>query len=146
MSPELLDPKMFGVEKFKPTERSDCYALGTVIYETISGVIPFHEDTDVQVSLKVVRGERPDRMGKFPEPLWEVMKRCWAYRPADRPDIEKVLECLGAVSNSFEQPSSQRGGEMEMGGSPPRGFPAAQNATSVTMAAESTGSGGRHIR
>jgi hypothetical protein len=33
MSPELLDPEMFGVQGDRPTRQSDCYALGMVIYE-----------------------------------------------------------------------------------------------------------------
>ena len=36
MSPELLDPERFGVqgsEADRPTRRSDCYAMGMVIYE-----------------------------------------------------------------------------------------------------------------
>jgi len=36
MSPELLDPEMFGMpesEDNRPTRQSDCYALGMVIYE-----------------------------------------------------------------------------------------------------------------
>jgi len=37
MSPELLDPERFGLpdspEANRPTRRSDCYALGMVIYE-----------------------------------------------------------------------------------------------------------------
>jgi serine/threonine protein kinase len=33
MSPELLDPELFGVQGDRPTRQSDCYALGMVIYE-----------------------------------------------------------------------------------------------------------------
>jgi len=33
MSPELLDPGMFGLDNGRPTKQSDCYALGMVIYE-----------------------------------------------------------------------------------------------------------------
>ena len=36
MSPELLDPEMFGIPQSqgdRPTRQSDCYALGMVIYE-----------------------------------------------------------------------------------------------------------------
>jgi serine/threonine protein kinase len=33
MSPELLDPELFGVQDDRPTRQSDCYALGMVIYE-----------------------------------------------------------------------------------------------------------------
>ena len=33
MSPELLDPDRFGITDYRPTKRSDCYALGMVVYE-----------------------------------------------------------------------------------------------------------------
>ena len=33
MSPELLDPEMFGLDNNRPTKQSDCYALGMVVYE-----------------------------------------------------------------------------------------------------------------
>lgn len=33
MSPELLDPDRFGITNYWPTKRSDCYALGMVMYE-----------------------------------------------------------------------------------------------------------------
>ena len=43
MSPELLDPEMFGIphsEGDRPTRQSDCYALGMVIYEVRIRVSP----------------------------------------------------------------------------------------------------------
>ena len=33
MSPELLNPEMFGLDNNRPTTQSDCYALGMVVYE-----------------------------------------------------------------------------------------------------------------
>ena len=33
MSPELLDPEEFGASDDRPTKKSDCYALGMVVYE-----------------------------------------------------------------------------------------------------------------
>ena len=43
MSPELIVPEEFGFEKYRATVSSDCYALGMVVYEVISGNIPFHK-------------------------------------------------------------------------------------------------------
>ena len=37
MSPELFDPESFGLQEGRPTKASDCYALGMVIYEVLSG-------------------------------------------------------------------------------------------------------------
>jgi len=89
----------------RPTIPSDCYALGMVIYETISGNLPFHKDADLIVFMKVVEGERPPRGGKFSRTLWWMLEWCWSPKPNDRPSIEDVLQCLEMASTSPE-PSS----------------------------------------
>jgi hypothetical protein len=40
MSPELLVPEQFGASDDRPTKKSDCYALGMVVYEVRSDVDP----------------------------------------------------------------------------------------------------------
>ena len=110
MSPERIAPEQFGFKNSRPTIPSDCYALGMVVYETISGNIPFHKDTDLTVSLKVVGGKRPPQGAKFTKGLWEMLEQCWASGPSDRPGIEAVLQCLEAVS-SLPRPSSPGIGE-----------------------------------
>ncbi|KAF9643686.1 kinase-like protein [Thelephora ganbajun] len=61
MSPELLDPESFGLTERRPTRESDCYALGTVIYEILSGQVPFATYSSFGILTKIVRGERPAR-------------------------------------------------------------------------------------
>jgi len=113
MSPELIDPQQFGFEKSRPTKSSDCYALGMVIYETISGNQPFHKDKNHTVSLKVLRGERPPRGLRFTETLWNMLELCWVSQPNDRPSIETVLQCLEGIP-SLPEPVSP-GVDEEMG-------------------------------
>ncbi|KAF9786165.1 kinase-like domain-containing protein [Thelephora terrestris] len=102
MSPELIDPEYFGFEKSRATKSSDCYALGMVIYETISGNVPFQGYRNHTVSIKVVRGERPRREANFEESLWKMLESCWASKPNDRPSVEDVLRSLEKVSYSRE--------------------------------------------
>jgi len=104
MSPELIAPEEFGSKKSRPTKASDCYALGMVVYETISGNIPFHEHADLAVFVKVLKGDRPTRRARFMNDLWKMLESCWAPQPNDRPSIEDVLQCLEAVSTSSEAP------------------------------------------
>ena len=94
MSPELIDPRRFGLKKSRPTEPSDCYALGMVIYETISGHLPFHQDKDLTVFVKVLDGEHPSREASFTDSLWKTLERCWKPRPDARPTIGGVLQRL----------------------------------------------------
>jgi len=105
MGPELIAPRDFGFKKPTPTKSSDCYSLGMVVYETISGNIPFHKDTDLMVFGKVLRGERPSRGARFTENLWEMLEQCWASQPNNRPSIEDVLRCLETSSILPEPPS-----------------------------------------
>jgi serine/threonine protein kinase len=113
MSPELIDPQKFGLENSRPTKSSDCYALGMVIYETISGHLPFHQHADLTVFVKVLAGERPTRGAGFAESLWKVLAQCWTPQPNDRPNIQDVLQCLDGFLNSPEPPPLGPDGEME---------------------------------
>ena len=99
MSPEMITPEKFGLEKSRATKSSDCYALGMVVYEVIGGKVPFHEDTDIGVCLKVMRGERPRRGVEFTDNSWKMLEWCWESHPSDRPSVEDVLWCLETDSN-----------------------------------------------
>jgi len=116
MSPELIDPRRFGFKKIRPTTSSDCYALGMVVYETISGNVPFHKHADPMVFLKVMGGKHPHRGMKFTDGLWGVLELCWTFQPKGRPGIEDVLQRLETVSNSLEKPSLGMDEEMEEDG------------------------------
>jgi len=110
MSPERLHPDQFGLEDSRPTKESDCYALGMVIYEVLSGQTPFTQLMDYVVMRKVVDGEHPARPDGakgvwFADGLWETTKLCWATRPENRPDIATVLKCLEQVSRDWKLPS-----------------------------------------
>ena len=104
MSPELIAPEKFGLETSRPTEASDCYALGMVIYETISENLPFHKHTDLTVFVKVLEGERPPREAEFADAVWEMLKLCWSPHPSSRPSIAGILRCLEGDSQPWESP------------------------------------------
>ena len=114
-SPERIIPQEFGLKDSRPTESSDCYSLGMVIYETITGNPPFHEHTHMAILLKVSRGEHPPREAEFAEGLWKMLEMCWAFQPNNRPSIEDVLQCLETASNSLDSPSSGASEEVEKG-------------------------------
>ena len=106
MSPELIDPKEFGFNTCRCTRESDCYALGIVFYEVISGNVPFHsQHKEFKVALEILKGNRPSRDAEFADPLWEMLQMCWKPQPSDRPKIEDVLRCLESVSELSRPPS-----------------------------------------
>jgi serine/threonine protein kinase len=116
MSPELIDPKRFGFRKSCRTESSDCYALGMVVYETISGRFPFYKHADLTVVMRVLEGEHPTRGAGFAESLWDMLKLCWTPQPNNRPSIDDVLQCLEGVRTLSEPPSPGADEETESDG------------------------------
>ena len=103
MSPELIDPERFNLKAGRRTKQSDCYALGMVIYEVVSGREPFSQYHDYAVVLKVLGGEHPERLqgveGElFTDDIWRVLERCWKSDPGDRPSIGCILQCLKEAS------------------------------------------------
>ena len=107
MSPELLDPDRFGIRDGRPTKRSDCYALGMVILEVLSGKPPFPNYNGMTVMRKIVEGEHPGRPeGEegvwFTADLWGMLEQCWSLQPERRPAIDDVLRCLRRGSTGWQ--------------------------------------------
>ena len=106
MSPELFDPERFGLKTGCPTKRSDCYALGMLIYEVLSGKIPFSRHHGYAVVVKILKGERPGRprgaIGtRFTNEVWDILESCWEHTPRNRPRIGDVLQRLENASRTW---------------------------------------------
>ena len=154
MSPERLNPVQFGAADSRPTKDSDCYALGMVILEVLSGDVPFTRDcNEFMVMKKVLEGERPGRPqgieGEwFTDDLWEMLQACWSPRRKDRPTVEAVFDSLTEVSTAlrpalpsedgnFQVDSDDRLGSAAGGGAGLTDFPPGTNEALLQLGVES---------
>lgn len=106
MGPEIINPEMLGLHEVFHTESSDCYAFGMMIYEVLSGRVPFYSYISTVVKAKILRGERPERPQTvasqwFTDDIWRLLEGCWRHLPSDRPNVNHVLECLGRASGTW---------------------------------------------
>ena len=118
MSPELLDQDRFCSKNCRPTKESDCYALGMVILEVLTGQVPFPRYSGLIVMRKVIEGEHPDRpQGAervwFTDYLWGTLEWCWQPQPETRPTIQTVLEHLERASTDWQPLPPSAGGDVE---------------------------------
>ena len=117
MSPELLDPGMFGLKESRPTKESDCYALGMVTFEVLSGQKPYTQCKGAALTRKVLGGERPrrprgDEGRLLTDGVWRMLQLCWKPQPGDRINARVALRSLeGDLSPS--RSSSSVDGDVE---------------------------------
>ena len=120
MSPELLFPDKFGLKETHPTKASDCYALGMLVYEVLSGQTPFSQYPFFTVVMRILEGERPEKPQgaqgvRFTDSVWGVLELCWEPQPGDRIGSKAVLWGLEGNSTLLES-SYNVGGDVGMGG------------------------------
>jgi serine/threonine-protein kinase len=82
-------------------EQSDIYSLGIVLYEMLTGDVPFKADTQVAVAMKHVRETMPDVQHRRPEvsaALASVIDRATSKEPRNRyGNVREVLDDLEHV-------------------------------------------------
>jgi WD40 repeat protein len=95
-SPAYMSPEQLWSSKLADV-RSDIWSLGVILYELVSGHLPFGASTFSSQVLKVVLEPVPpiDAPQPVPDEFEEIVKRCLAKDPAHR--FENVAQLAGSL-------------------------------------------------
>ena len=84
-TPEYMSPEQ--AEGKEPDGRSDIYSLGVVLYEALTGRVPFTGDNPISVVNKVINAQ-PTQVRQLsanaPDWIGSIVERCLAKRPEGR--------------------------------------------------------------
>ena len=73
---------------------ADVYSFGVTCFEILPGGVPFEGVSPGQIYDKIISGEKPRIHFGFPSRITQLINRCWATKPAQRPDFSQVCREL----------------------------------------------------
>ncbi|KAG2450852.1 hypothetical protein HYH02_004686 [Chlamydomonas schloesseri] len=118
MSPETFDPDTTII-----SDRTDIYSLGVIIWELLTGCVPWAGFNAMQIAFAVtIMQERlpvaglldetaPPGTGgatRCPPALRQLMLSCWEHEPARRPSAAEVLRQLAVIEQCLERQEAQQ--------------------------------------
>jgi len=115
MAPEQIDGQ-------RGDQRTDVYALGTIMYELLTGKTPFTGDTNMAVMAQHLNGTalRADKVNSAVTPqVAAIVAKCLARNPEDRyADMPALIEALDHPENAdlmiLEKVNSDIGSDMSI--------------------------------
>jgi serine/threonine protein kinase len=95
-TPTYLPPEQTGENRHMGVgPHSDVYSLGAILYVMLAGRVPFPGDTAVEVLLKVMSPQPPDRLRQLrpevPEELERICMKCLHKKPENRYETAQAL-------------------------------------------------------
>ncbi|XP_055002171.1 mixed lineage kinase domain-like protein [Sorex araneus] len=78
--------------------KAEIYSFGIVLWEIATGKIPFEGCNSETLYQRVVKNRHQEPLGEdCPCELQEIINRCRAYEPSERPKIKEITEMLSSL-------------------------------------------------
>ena len=90
-TPNWMAPEILTCEE-EYTNKVDIYSYGMMLWEMVTGQVPFAKSQPYSIMAMITKGVRPELPNEAPEGLCELIKACWAQNPDDRPTFVEVMK------------------------------------------------------
>ncbi|XP_077991462.1 tyrosine-protein kinase STK-like [Glandiceps talaboti] len=94
-------PEAAKYQKF--TIKSDVWSFGVLMFEIITkGQVPYAAMSNTDTLTNVCNGYRMPKPMNCPQALYDIMLKCWEYKPEDRPTFDFLFDYLDSFGVSSE--------------------------------------------
>ncbi|OIV91740.1 hypothetical protein TanjilG_26593 [Lupinus angustifolius] len=97
MAPEMIKRKSYG-------KKVDVYSFGLMLWEMVTGTIPYEDMTPIQAAFAVVnKNSRPVIPINCPLAMRALIEQCWSLQPNKRPEFWQVVKVLEQFESSLSR-------------------------------------------
>jgi serine/threonine protein kinase len=97
-TPIFMAPELINETDTSYDQSVDVYAYGVLLYRLFTPNMNLDDGRVTrsvqQMMLRILRGTRFKQVPEIPAALWDLIQRCWAQLPADRPSFKDIVELL----------------------------------------------------
>lgn len=98
-SAAYMSPEVFAAKKYNT--KCDIYSFGISLWEILVRKFPYDDAEPLSVQWQVtMSNRRPEKIKKIPEPLMDLIERCWHKDPVERPEAKEIKEIIGIIMES----------------------------------------------
>nr|CAD1830591.1 unnamed protein product [Ananas comosus var. bracteatus] len=102
MAPEVIEHKPYD-------HKADVFSFGIVMWELLTGKIPYEYLTPLQAAVAVVqKGLRPLMPKEIHPKLAHLLEECWQQDPSKRPEFTEILATLQQIAKEIDEHADHR--------------------------------------
>ncbi|KAL7237099.1 hypothetical protein ACSBR1_020216 [Camellia fascicularis] len=110
MAPEVIEHRPYD-------HKADIFSFGIVLWELLTGKLPYDYLTPLQAAVGVVqKGLRPTIPKNTHPKLAELLERCWQHDPNLRPDFSEIIDILQQIAKEVGDEGEDRRKEKSSSG------------------------------
>ncbi|KAI4296757.1 hypothetical protein L6164_036685 [Bauhinia variegata] len=95
MAPEMIKRKSYG-------KKVDVYSFGLILWEMLTGTIPYEDMTPIQAAFAVVnKSLRPVIPSSCPPAMRALIEQCWSLQADKRPEFWQIVKVLEQFESSL---------------------------------------------